>query len=145
MDYNKIVLIGRLGKDPTAIQTKSGTAMCKLRMATSEKRKSGDSTIETTQWHDVLVFGKSASNCLQYLAKGRELWVEGKLEYKTRQLNGVDIREASVVADSVGFIGSKTQRKETTEAGSVLVSSVTGDDHINTSHEVLIEREMQEE
>jgi len=153
MDYNKIVLIGRLGMDPKSIQTKTGTTMCKLRMATSEMRKgTGDAPVEITQWHDVLVFGKSASNCLQYLAKGREVWVEGRLEYKARKIGEVEVKEASIVAESVGFIGGKVQKKEVssnpytkTNTGTVVISAATGDAHANTTHEVLVEQELQDE
>ncbi|MEC7275578.1 MAG: single-stranded DNA-binding protein [Bdellovibrionota bacterium] len=84
MSINKVMLIGRLGQDPELKYTPSGSAVCNFSLATSESwtDKSGQKQ-EKTEWHRVVVWGKLAELCNQYLAKGRQAFVEGSLQ--TRQ------------------------------------------------------------
>lgn len=162
MDLNRITLIGRLGKDPISINTKTGKPMCILKIATSEMRKLDTGSLtEQTEWHDVLVFGKSATNCLQYLKKGREVWVEGKLEYKNRLYKGVQVRDSSILASSVGFLG-RAVKTETSNISTDLTEeklpedmenhmdsiklegSTTGQDPVNTSLSTLLEKGLED-
>ena len=78
---NKVILIGNLGNDPEVRYTQGGQAVTELRMATTEQwaDKEGQKQ-ERTEWHSVQVWGKTAEHCAQYLAKGRSVYVEGRLE-----------------------------------------------------------------
>jgi len=152
MDLNQITLIGRLGNNPTSITTKSGSSMCKLRLATNLVKKVGGEAKEFTEWHDIIVFGRQASTCLQFLSKGREIWVSGHIEYRPRKIGEVEIKEANIIADKVGFLGGKYQSKpEVVEEDKEysepinITSSVTGDSHSNSTHEVLLEQHMDDE
>ena len=109
-DLNNVTLVGRLGADPELRHLQNGQAVCRLSVATSRRwhDKSSGSMKEETEWHRVTVWGKQADTCNSYLAKGREVWVVGRLktsEYTDR--SGNKRRSTEVVADRVGFLGSK--------------------------------------
>lgn len=106
MTVNKVILIGNLGQDPEVRNTGSGTAVANLRVATTERRKVGDAWQDHTEWHSVAVFGKTAENAARYLSKGRQVYVEGRLQtrkYKDR--DGNDRYSYEVVADQVRYLG----------------------------------------
>ena len=81
---NKVILIGHLGADPDMRYTPSGAGVCELRVATSEswKDKNGQRQ-ERTEWHRVVVWGKTAEICAKYLAKGRQVYIEGRIQTRT--------------------------------------------------------------
>lgn len=84
MSVNRAILIGRLGKDPELTYTQSGTARCKFSMATSEVYYDhSNERQEKTEWHNVIVWGKQAESAGKYLEKGREVYVEGKIETRS--------------------------------------------------------------
>ncbi len=77
MSVNKCLLVGRLGADPELRYTQDGKAICKFSLATSEYIKEK----EVTQWHRVVVFGKTAERCGKHLRKGSQVFVEGAVHY----------------------------------------------------------------
>ncbi len=81
---NKVILVGNLGADPDMRYTPSGQGVCELRVATSESwnDKNGQRQ-ERTEWHRVVVWGKRAEVCSKYLAKGRQVFVEGRIQTRT--------------------------------------------------------------
>lgn len=85
---NKVILIGRIGKDPELSYTQSGKAMCKFPLATSEsyKNNAGERQ-EKTEWHNIIVWGKTAENISKYFHKGSYLPMEGKLSTKSWEDN----------------------------------------------------------
>lgn len=104
---NKVILIGNLGADPELRYTSGGTPVADLRLATSRKwtDKSGQQQ-EDTQWHRVVVWGKQGETCKEYLSKGRQVYVEGRLQ--TRQWEDRDGNKrwtTEVVAENVRFLG----------------------------------------
>jgi single-strand DNA-binding protein len=103
---NKVILIGNLGADPELKYTPSSRALCNLRIATTEvfKDKTGQRQ-ERTEWHRVTVWGDQAENCSKYLAKGRSVYVEGKLQTRTYDKEGQKHYATDVVADRVVFLG----------------------------------------
>lgn len=106
---NKVILIGNLGADPELRYTGSGTPVADLRLATSRKwtDKSGTQQ-EDTQWHRIVVWGKQGETCKEYLAKGRQVYVEGRLQ--TRQWEDRDGNKrwtTEVVAENVRFLGGR--------------------------------------
>lgn len=120
MSVNKVILIGRLGQDPELKYTPSGTAVTNFSLATSESwtDKAGQKQ-DRTEWHRVVVWGKLAELCNQYLAKGRQAFVEGALQ--TRSWDGKDGQKrytTEINAKSVQFLGGNAstgtgQRTET--------------------------------
>jgi len=106
---NKVILIGNLGRDPEMRYTQGGTAVCQLSLATTRTytNKSND-RVEETEWHRVVVWGKQAESCNQYLSKGRQAYIEGRLQtrnYDDKDGNKKYITE--VIADVVQFLGSR--------------------------------------
>ena len=84
---NKAIILGRLGQDPDVRYTANGTACCNLSVATDEsyKDKNTGQKIEKTEWHKVSMFGKLAEVAGQYLHKGSQVYIEGKLETRKWQ------------------------------------------------------------
>jgi single-strand DNA-binding protein len=103
---NKVILVGNLGADPELKYTPSNRPVCNLSVATNEvfKDKSGQRQ-ERTEWHRVTVWGDQAENCSKYLAKGRMVYLEGRLQ--TRSWDDKDGKKrysTEVVADRVVFL-----------------------------------------
>jgi single-strand DNA-binding protein len=124
---NKVILVGNLGKDPEVRYTSGGQAVASLRIATSRSwtDKASGQRKEETEWHDVEVWGKQAEQCGEYLAKGRQVYVEGRLKtdkWQDKQ-SGQDRFRVKVVADTVRFLGgggaggARPQRSHSDEAG----------------------------
>src|SRR6059036_1607567 len=109
-NINRVVLVGNLTKDPELRHTPSGTAVCSLRLAVNTRRKdsaTGEWT-EKPNYFDITVWGNQGESCAQYLAKGRPVAVDGRLEWREWQQQDGTKREAvEVVADSVQFLGSR--------------------------------------
>jgi len=81
---NKVMLIGNLGKDPEVKYTTSGQAVATFSLATTRKWKTKEGEMqEDTQWHNIKVWGRSAEIAQQYLKKGRQIYVEGRLETRS--------------------------------------------------------------
>lgn len=107
MSVNKVIILGRLGKDPELKYTPTGMAVCNLTLATSESwaDKSGQKQ-ERTEWHRVVVWGKLAELCNQYLTKGRQAFIEGALQTRSwDDKNGQKQYMTEIVAKTVQFIG----------------------------------------
>lgn len=110
MSVNKAILIGNLGRDPEVKQTASGTSIANLRIATTERRKSGDSWEDHTEWHSVTCFGKTAENVGKFLAKGRQVYVEGRIQTrKWQDKDGQDRWSTEIVGDVIRFLGGGGQ------------------------------------
>ena len=106
MSVNKVIIIGNLGADPEVRTTPGGQPVANLRVATNEVWNDKDGNRqERTEWHSVTVWGKQAEHCGQYLAKGRQVYVEGRLQSRTYQKDGADVRVWDVVASVVTFLG----------------------------------------
>ena len=104
---NKVILVGHLGADPDMRYTPSGQGVCELRLATSESwnDKNGQRQ-ERTEWHRVVVWGKRAEVCSKYLSKGRQVFVEGRIQtrsYDDKEGNKKYITE--IIAADVQFLG----------------------------------------
>ncbi len=111
MSVNKVILVGRLGQDPEMKYTPSGTGVCNFSIATSEtwNDKSGQKQ-ERTEWHRIVVWSKLAELCNQYLAKGRQVFVEGKLQTRSwdDQKTGQKKYMTEINATTVQFLGGQT-------------------------------------
>lgn len=107
MSVNKVIIIGRLGQEPELKYTPSGAAVCNFSVATSENwtDKNGQRQ-ERTEWHRIVVWGKLAELCNQYLGKGCQAFIEGKLQ--TRSWDDKDGNKrytTEVLATTVQFLG----------------------------------------
>ena len=104
---NKVILVGNLGKDPEVRFTPNGRALAKFSVATSERWTDQDGNKqERTEWHNVVVWGKQAETCGQYLSKGRQVFIEGSI--RTRQYDDKDGNKryiTEIVARDVRFLG----------------------------------------
>ncbi|MBU0990863.1 MAG: single-stranded DNA-binding protein [Proteobacteria bacterium] len=101
---NKVILVGRLGRDPEMTYTPSGMAVCKFSIATSKKRKDGN---EVTAWHRCTAFGKSGEIIGQYMSKGRELYVEGEIQYGQYEKDGITRYTTDIIVNQFTFIGGR--------------------------------------
>jgi single-strand DNA-binding protein len=107
MSVNKVILLGRLGKDPELKSTPGGTSVCNFSVATSESwtDKSGQKK-EKTEWHRIVVWGKLGELCGQYLSKGRQCFIEGRLQTRDwEDKEGKKQYTTEILATSVQFIG----------------------------------------
>ncbi len=105
---NKVILVGRLGSDPDLRFAPSGTAIARFNIATNERVPSGDGNWEDrTEWHRIVVFGKLAETCGNYLSKGRLVYVEGRLrtqQWEDRQ--GIKRFTTEIIARDIQFLDS---------------------------------------
>ncbi len=106
---NKVILIGNLGRDPELRYTQSGQAVANFTLATTESFSKKDGTRdERTEWHRIVVWGRQAENCSQYLAKGRSAYIEGRLQTREwENKEGQKQRTTEVVAQTVQFLGGR--------------------------------------
>jgi len=108
MSVNKVILVGNLGADPDVRETKNGSQVANLRVATTHRSKVGDDWQEQTEWHTVTVFGRQAELCGKYLEKGRQVYIEGRNQTrKWQDKNGNDRYSTEVVAKDVKFLGGR--------------------------------------
>ena len=104
---NRATIIGNLGNDPEIRSTQAGQAVGNFTVATTEVWGTGEDRKENTEWHRVVVWGKLALTCGQYLKKGRQVYVEGRLQTRSYEDNeGVTRYATEIVAREVQFLGS---------------------------------------
>ena len=107
---NKVILVGNLGADPETRYSASGTAMCSIRIATSESwndKQTGEKQ-ERTEWHRVKFFGKLAEIAGQYLKKGRQVYIEGSIRTdKYTDKDGIERYSTDVIANEMQMLGGQ--------------------------------------
>jgi len=108
---NKVILIGNLGADPELRYTASGTAVAKFRIATSETftDRQGQRQ-ERTEWHRITAWGKLAEICGQYLSKGKQVYIEGRIRNDSWEQDGVKRYSYEIVADNMQMLGGAGDR-----------------------------------
>ena len=114
MSFNKIIIVGNLGKDPELRYTPQGTAVCSFSVATNEKRrdKSGESQDATT-WFRVTLWNKQAETASKYLTKGSQIYIEGRLRVEEWTDRDNQTRQSlEVNASDMQFIGSNPNRSD---------------------------------
>jgi len=121
---NKVILIGNLGRDPEMRSTKSGAAVANLSLATSRrwKDKNGDAQ-EQTEWHNIVCFGRQAEIAGQYLTRGRQVYVEGRLQTQSWQdrTSGETRYRTEIVCENFQMLGQRA-------TGSAAASSTPAED-----------------
>ena len=106
---NKVILVGNLGADPETRYTPSGTAITSIRIATSEswKDKQTGEQQERTEWHRVKFFGRLAEIAGEYLKKGGQVYIEGKLRTEEYEKEGVKRWSTDIIADEMQMLGGR--------------------------------------
>lgn len=107
---NKVILLGNVGRDPETRYTSNGTAVCTISLATSSRRKdkSSGETVEDTQWHRVTFYDRLAEVVAEYVKKGRQVYVEGRLKYgKYTDKDGVDKYTTDIIAVELQLMGDR--------------------------------------
>ena len=106
---NKVMIIGRLGRDPELRYSQSGSPVCTLNIATDESYTDRDGNrVDRAEWHRVVVFQKAAENCSQYLTKGSLVFVEGSLQTrKWQDQQGQDRYVTEIQGQRVQFLDRK--------------------------------------
>ena len=107
MSVNKVILVGNLGKDPEVRFTNTGSAVANFSIATSDVWNDRDGKRqERTEWHNIVVWGKTAEHCGQYLAKGRQVYVEGSIRTRSYDDKSGNKRYVTeIVAQRIQFLG----------------------------------------
>ena len=110
---NKVMIIGRLGRDPELRYSQSGSPVCTLNIATDESYTDRDGNrVDRAEWHRVVVFQKAAENCSQYLTKGSLVFVEGSLQTrKWQDQQGQDRYTTEIKGQRVQFLDRKGDRQ----------------------------------
>ena len=116
---NRVILVGNLGNDPELRTTPEGQKVCSFSMATADNwiDKNGQKQ-EKTQWHRITVWGRQGENCAQYLSKGRQVYVEGKISYRQwdDKETGQKRYATDIIAATVQFLGSLRGESEPRQA-----------------------------
>lgn len=104
---NKVQLIGNIGRDPELRHTKNGTAVASFSLATSEKWTGKDGNKETkTEWHRIIAWGKLGEICAEYLSKGKQVYIEGRLQTREwEDSDGNKKQTTEIVASNMTMLG----------------------------------------
>ncbi len=105
---NKVILVGNLGRDPEVRYMPNGEAVCNFSIATTEnwKDKSGVKQ-EKTEWHNIVMYRKLAEIAGEYLKKGRPVYIEGRLQTRKWEKDGVTRYTTEIIADNMQMLGSR--------------------------------------
>lgn len=130
-DLNRVMLIGRLGRDPESRYMPNGKAVVNFSIATSERWKKDGEAQERTEWHNIVAFEKLAEIIAQHLRKGSQVFVEGKLQTrKWQDKEGKDRYSTEIVASSMQMLGSRPQQERQEPSSASRTPAATDDfDH----------------
>ena len=118
MSVNKVILVGRLGRDPEARYTANQQPICSFAVATSRRYKDKEgNNQEQTEWHNISMFGKLAEIGNQYLKKGSQVYLEGRLQTNKSEKDGQTRYFTQIVADQMTMLGSKDGGASSNDAG----------------------------
>ena len=136
MSFNKIIIVGNLGRDPELRYTPQGSAVCSFSVATNEKRKDKTGEFQDiTTWFRITLWGKQAENASKYLAKGRPVYIEGRLrveEYTDR--DGAQRYSLEVQGTDMQFISGGRGDEYSTDSNTQnnFSEDATGSDNFST-------------
>jgi single-strand DNA-binding protein len=121
---NKVILLGNLGNDPDVKYTQGGMAIATLSVATTYSRKDKDGNFqEKTEWHRVKLFGKTAEVAGEYLKKGRQVYIEGRIEYGSYEKDGVKHYTTDIIGEDMQMLGGGDGQRGGGEGGGAPRSS----------------------
>ena len=124
---NRVIITGNLTSDPELRTLPSGTSLCKLRVANNQRRKDNNGEwVDKPNFFDVTVWGPQGENCAKYLAKGRPVAIDGRLDWREWQTDEGQKRQAvEITADSVQFLGDGRGGNQTAPASDIPTDTPT--------------------
>jgi single-strand DNA-binding protein len=128
-DLNRAMLIGRLGRDPEIRYTQDGRAVANFTLATSLKwrdKQSGDMK-ERTEWHRIVAFGKLGEICGEYLSKGKQVFIEGRLRTRSWEKDGVTRYTTEIEATNMQMLGGRDSADAGRAAGNQAATNQAAD------------------
>jgi single-strand DNA-binding protein len=112
MSVNKVILVGRLGKDPEIRHTSGGQSVANFSVATDETYKNRDGEkVKKTEWHRIVIWGKLAEIVESYLTKGSLVYLEGKIQSKEWEKDGVTRYDKEIVCDTMRMLGGNDREE----------------------------------
>ena len=127
--FNKVLLLGNLTRDPELRYTTNGAAVVGFGLAVNRKYKQGDDWKDEVCFVDITVWGKSGENCAEYLSKGSQVFIDGRLNFQTWETeSGQKRNKLEVVANMVQFLGRPGAKKNIAESDSIHQEPPVGDD-----------------
>ncbi len=108
---NKAIIVGRIGKDPEVRHTQDGKAIANFSIATSEewKDKNTGQKQEKTEWHRIVAFGRLGEICGEYLSKGKQVYIEGRIQTRQWEKDGITRYTTEIVANIMQMLGDRGQ------------------------------------
>ncbi len=107
---NNFQFIGNLTRDPELRYAQSGMPVCRLGLAVNDEYEKDGEKIETTNFFDITVYGKTGENCANYLAKGKQVYIDGRIKCYKYEKDGVTRTGYDFIANNVQFLGKKGDR-----------------------------------
>ncbi|MCK5606736.1 single-stranded DNA-binding protein [Candidatus Pacearchaeota archaeon] len=125
---NKVILVGNLGRDPEVRYTKAGQAVASFSLATSEKWTGKDGNKEEkTEWHKIIAWGKLGEVCGEYLNKGKQIYIEGRLQTREwEDKEGVKHHTTEIVANNMTMLGQAGSGSQSSSSGAQPSSGAQG-------------------
>ena len=122
---NKAILIGNLGRDPEISPTHSGVPIAKFSLATSEKwkDKSTGEMKKHTEWHHITAFGRLAEICEEYLSKGKQVCIEGRIQTSSWEKDGIIRYATEIIASNMKMLGSRGSERDCSPPKTLKTSS----------------------
>jgi len=117
---NKAILVGNLGRDPEMSYTPAGLAVAKFSIATSEEWKdkaTGEKKVKT-EWHRIVAFGRLAEVCGQYLSKGKQIYIEGRIQTSSWEKDGITRYSTDIIANTMQMLSPKGSDYNRNQSGS---------------------------
>ena len=129
---NKVLLIGNVGRDPEIRYTQSGDAVANFSLATTKRWKNqAGAAQEKTEWHSLVAFRQKADFMQQYVKKGTTLFIEGEIQTRDWEKDGVKHYRTEIVVDNIQFAGPPPSQQQRTQQGGTSMKHTTppGDDY----------------
>lgn len=111
---NKVMVIGNLGRDPEVSYTPGGAGITKFSVASKEvwNDKNTGEKKEKTEWHRIVAFGKLGETCAKYLSKGKQVYIEGKLQTSSYEKDGITRYSTDIIASAMQFLGGRAEGQQ---------------------------------
>ncbi|MFC1516341.1 single-stranded DNA-binding protein [Thermodesulfobacteriota bacterium] len=125
---NKAIIVGNLGRDPEVSYTPGGMAVAKFSVATSEKWKDKNTgeMQERTEWHRITAFGRLGEICGEYLSKGRQVFIEGRIQTTSWEKDGITRYSTEIIASEMKMLGTRATGDTYSPSGPSTTPEYTG-------------------
>ena len=110
---NKVILLGNVGKDPEMRATQGGMVIAQFTLATADRKKEGDKWVDTTEWHNLVCFGRTAEIVRDYVKKGKQLYIEGKIQTRSwdDKESGQKKYRTEILVNELALLGGGGERE----------------------------------